>query len=103
MKLIPLFLLVTLISGCAGIAQKGALNSAYSNFEDGDYEDVIQLTSQADNFKEPTHEMKAEIIYLRALALEKLGREDEATGLFTYLSEDYKDTQYGYMAIEKLR
>ena len=102
MKLIPILLMVALISGCAGLAQKGALNNAYSNYEDGEYEDVIQLTSQAENFHEPTHEMKAEIIYLRALALEKMGRTDEATGLFNYLSQEFKDTQYGYMAIEKL-
>ncbi|WP_419175379.1 hypothetical protein [Desulfosediminicola sp.] len=96
-----LFVSIT-ISGCTGMAQKGALSRAYSNFEDGDYEDVVELTNRAENYQEPTHQMKSEIIYLKALALEKLGRDSEAHGLFKYLSQEFNDTQYGFMAKEKI-
>jgi outer membrane protein assembly factor BamD (BamD/ComL family) len=101
-RVIFLLLISITISGCAGMAQQGALSRAYSNFQDGDYEDVIELTSNAERYQEPTHQMKAEIIYLKALALEKLGREKEAQGLFKYLSQEFIDTQYGFMAKEKL-
>ena len=35
-------------------------------------EDVLALTSQAENYREPSHELKAGLLFLRALALEKL-------------------------------
>lgn len=95
-------LLIFLI-GCSGMAQKGALGRAYSNYKKGDYEDVLALTSQAENFKEPSHELKAEILFLRALALEKLERVEEAQGIFKFLSINFKDTEYGFRAKEKLK
>jgi len=91
------------LCGCSTMAQRGALSRAYSNYEDGDYEDVLAFTSQAEKYQEPSHEMKAEIIYLKGLALEKLERNGEAQGIFKYLSEKFSDTQYGFMAKEKIK
>ena len=102
MKYIIVLLIVVFLNGCAGMAQIGSIRNAYDKFHAGEFEEVIQLTSQAEYFQDPTHEMKAEIVYLRALTFEKMGRNEEAAGLFTYLSEDFHDTQYGYMATQKL-
>ena len=89
--------------GCTGMAQKGALGRAYSNYKKGDYEDVLALTSQAENFKEPSHQLKAEILFLRALALEKLGRDKEAQGIFKFLAANFSDTEHGFRAKEKIK
>ncbi|MBW2367633.1 MAG: hypothetical protein JRH15_07090 [Deltaproteobacteria bacterium] len=47
--------------------------------------------------------MKAEILFLKALALEKLERHEESQGIFKYLSDKYNDTEYGYKAKEKIK
>jgi len=78
------------------------LNKAYKSYESGEYGSVILLTSQAENYEKPTHNMKAEIIFLKALALEKMGRIDEAQGIYRYLSSEFNNTEYGYKADEKL-
>jgi len=103
-KNIIFFMLAILISGCSStLAQRGALSKAYSSYDDGNYEDVLALTSRAENYEEPSREMKAEIVFLKALALEKLEKQDEALGLYKYLSEQFGDTQYGYKAKEKIK
>lgn len=102
-KITVMFVLIVFIIGCASTAQKGALGLAYKNYKKGDYEDVLKWTSQAENTKEPSREMKAEILFLKALALEKLERHDESQGTFKYLSEKFNDTEYGYRAKEKIK
>jgi hypothetical protein len=87
---------------CAGMAQKGAMGLAYRNYEHGNYEDVLELTSQAQHYKEPSHELMAEVLFLRALALEKLEREQEAQGMFKFIANNFNDTEYGYRAKEKI-
>lgn len=85
------------------MAQRGALSNAYRSYENGNYEEVLAITSRAENYKEPSKEMRAEIIFLKALALEKLEKQEEALGLFKYLAEQFADTQYGYQAMEKIK
>ena len=45
----------------------------------------------------------AEILFLRALALEKLGRDQEAQGVFKFIANNFMDTEYGYRAKEKVK
>ncbi len=101
------FILICILAfglfGCASAAQKGALSRAYSNYESGDYEDVLELTARAESYQEPSPEMKAEILFLKAMALEKLGKNKEAIGLFRYLAENHGSTQYGFMAKERIK
>ncbi len=106
-KLTLLIIASLLMTGCAtsgtstGTVNK-YLNKAYESYEIAEYGNVILLTSQAENYEKPSHNMKAEIIFLKALALEKLGRNDEAHGIYRYLSAEFNNTEYGYKADEKL-
>ena len=88
---------------CGGMAQNGAMMRAYNNYKKGDYEDVLKLTSQAQSYKQPSHVKMAEILFLRALALEKLGRDQEARGVFKFIANNFMDTEYGYRAKEKVK
>ena len=88
---------------CGGMAQNGAMMRAYNNYKKGDYEDVLKLTSQAQSYKQPSHVKMAEILFLRALALEKLGRDQEAQGVFKFIANNFMDTEYGYRAKEKVK
>lgn len=100
-KILLLFVSVALIAGRAS-AQKGALSRAYGNYKKGDYEDVIALTSRAENYGGPSRSMRAEILFLMAMALEKLGRHSEAQGVLKFISDKFGDTAYGYRAGAKV-
>ncbi len=89
--------------GCSGAAQRGALSRAYHSYNDGDYEDVLRLTSQAQSYKKPTYYLNAQILFLKAMALEKLERDKEALGVFKFLADHYSDTKYGEKAKEKIK
>ncbi|QHI69923.1 tetratricopeptide repeat protein [Tichowtungia aerotolerans] len=103
MKYISAAIIALLLCGCASMAQKGALVRAYKNYEKRDYEDVISLVAMSESYKTPTPELKSELAYLKAIALEKLGRKDEAQGIFLYLTEQFPDSEYAYRAKEKLK
>jgi tetratricopeptide (TPR) repeat protein len=102
MKIILIASLAIITFGCASTIQKGAINLAYSNFEDRDYEDTLQYISQAENEKQPSAELKAELTYLKAQTYEKMGNYDKAQGLYEYLKEQHSKSQYGYLASKKL-
>ncbi len=102
-KITVILVMLAFISGCSASAQKGAIGFAYSNYQKGDYEDVLTITERAQSYKEPSHEVKAEILFLRALALEKLERHNEAQEIFKLLADKFNDTEYGYRAIEILK
>ena len=102
-KILAAFALMIVCMSCGGLAQDGAMIRAYKNFEKGDYEDVLTLTGQAQSYKEPSRELKAEILFLRGLAFEKLGRNQEAEGVFKFIAANFMDTEYGYKAEEKIK
>jgi len=88
--------------GCAS-AQRGAIVRARSSIEKEKYEIALKRLSSAENYVKPTPELKAEIIYLRAICYEGLERYNEAIGALKYIIDKYPDTSYGYQAKEKLR
>lgn len=102
MKKVYLVLLVSLIFGCASQVQRGAIRLAYSNFNDRDYEDTLKYISQAENVQHTTPELKAELTYLKAQTYEKMGEYEKAESLYKYLSEQHKESQYGYLAAKRL-
>ena len=62
-------MLVTLtlsLSGCASLIQSTSVTEAYKKFEHQEYEQTLALIARAENVKETTPEMKAELIYLKA-------------------------------------
>jgi len=104
-----MILTVFILTGCASTSSTSStgtvntyLDQAYEAYENADYGSVILLTSKAENYEKPSHNMKAEIIFLKALSLDKLGRTDEAQGIYRYLSAEFGNTEYGYKADEKL-
>lgn len=102
MKKIILIVAASLVIGCASQVQKGSIQLAYSNFEARDYDDTLMYISQAENAQHTTPELKAELTYLKAQAYEKMGEYEKANGLYLYLSEQHKESQYGYLAAKRL-
>ena len=102
MKKVLVLSLVIVLSACASQVQKGAITLAYSNFEDRDYEDTLIYINQAENAKETSAELKAELTYLKARTYEKMGKYSDAKALYGYLVEQHPQSQYSYLAKEKL-
>lgn len=101
-KALLVTMLVSLTVGCASTAQKGALGLAYKNYQEGDFEEAVLWSSRAMGPNELPHARKAEVLFLKALSLEKLGRQYEAEAVFRFLSDGFPETEYGYRAKEKL-
>lgn len=104
MKKIVLISIMLLAAGCSSATmQKASVSLAYSNFDDGDYQDTLYYISQAENEQKPTPELKAELAYLKAQTYEKMGEKRKAIGLYEYLRDRHSKSQYGYLARKRLK
>jgi hypothetical protein len=92
-----------LMFGCSQSMIRGGIANAYSNYDGGDYEDALFWISQVENREGVSHVTKGEMLFLKALTLEKLNRAEESQGIYKYLVEAFSDTEYGYKAKEKLK
>lgn len=98
LMLVNLFLL----TACTGLIQSTSISEAYKKFEAQDFKQTLELISRAENFKETTPEMKAELTYLKANSYESLGQKTIANALYEYLVKEHKGSQYSYLARKKL-
>ena len=98
-----LLLALTLcLTACAGMIQTASISEAYKKYERQEFERTLELITRAENAKETTPEMKAELTYLKAQTHECLVQQEMANTLYEYLVEQHKDSQYGYLASKKV-
>ena len=97
-----LLTLTLFVTACAGTIQNASISEAYKKYELQQFERTLELITRAENARETSPEMKAELTYLKAQAHESLGATKIANTLFEYLVEQHKDSQYGYLASKKL-
>lgn len=102
MKKVLLLALTLFVTACASTIQSASLSEAYKKYELQEFERTLELITRAENAKEPTPEMKAELTYLKAQTHESLGQQKIAHTLYEYLAEEHKGSQYGYLASNKL-
>ena len=87
--------------GCA-TAQKGNVMRAQFAAERGHYQYALNRLREAEYLGEPGPMVKAEIVYLKGICYDGLGRYADAKGSFQYVAEQFPNTEYGYQAKEKL-
>lgn len=103
MRYIFIIGMTIVILGCSANTMRTAtITEAYKEFKSEDYEETLELITLAENIKGITPEIKAELTYLKAQTYEKLGEHDKAATLYTYLSDQHANSQYGYLAAKKL-
>ena len=102
MQKVILLAFTILIAACAGTIQSASISEAYKKYELEDYEQTLELITQAENIRATTPEMKAELTYLKAQVLENMGQQQIADTLYQYLAEEHQDSQYCYLARERL-
>jgi len=75
---------------------------AQNGIKDGDYEFSLRRLSEAEKYTIPKPDVLAEIAYLKGVCYEGLHKPDEARAMFKYVADHFANTDYGYMAKEKL-
>ena len=101
--LIILELMLALVGGfgCAS-AQKGNVMRAQFAAERGHYQYALNRLNEAEHLIEPEPLVKAEIVYLKGVCYQGLGRNADAKGSFQFVAEQFPNTEYGYQAKERL-
>ena len=102
MKVILLVAVAFLVTACASTIQSASVSEAYKTFERQDYSRTLELITRAENVKDTSAEMKAELSYLKAQTYENLGEHETANALFEYLVEEHANSQYAYLATDRL-
>lgn len=92
-----------ILVGCMGMAQQGAISQAYRLFEKGECEKVYQKLSQAESYKDTNPELQSEITFLRSMCLEREKKYDEAVALYTFIIDNFPNSEYGYRALGRIR
>ena len=100
-KLLLTLATVLLVTGCA--TQRTDKAIAYNKFEDGNYAQTIEWIRRAESREGLTSESQAELTYLEALSLEKMGEYDSSQKLFTYLVNHHAESKYAYLASSKIK
>ncbi|MFT5395078.1 MAG: hypothetical protein ACI85N_000259 [Gammaproteobacteria bacterium] len=100
-KILILFFII-FVTACASTIQSASISEAYKKYEAQEFNRTLELITRAENAKETTPEMKAEITYLKAQTHESLGQQKIANTLYEYLAEEHKNSQFGYLASKKL-
>jgi len=102
-KLTILGLMVALLGtfGCA-TAQKGNVMRAQFAADRGHYQYALNRLNEVEHLIEPEPAVKAEIVYLKGVCYEGLGRSADAKGSFQYVADQFPNTEYGYQAKGKL-
>ncbi|MDR2673650.1 MAG: hypothetical protein LBC18_01980 [Opitutaceae bacterium] len=95
---LALVLALPVLAGCASLAQLGAMHSAQRSIAKGKYEAALLNLFQAEKYKAPDGELRAEIAFLRGRCHEGLGREAEAIAIYQYTADTFPTTSHGYQA-----
>jgi Flp pilus assembly protein TadD len=98
---VGLALVMVATFGCA-TAQKGNVMRAQFAAEKGHYQYALNRLNEAEHLIEPAPQVKAEIVYLKGVCYEGLGRYADARGSFQFVAEQFPNTEFGYQAKEKL-
>gem|GEM_PF-1683261 len=97
-----LILAGALLGGCGTFMQGGAMNLAYAYMNKGQFDRALGELTAAERYAPPDYALNAEIAFLRAQCLDRLGRWGEALGAYSYAAEKYPDTTQGRQAATRL-
>lgn len=101
----PIFILCLAIemfcSGCAFV-QQGAIERAQDGIKKKNYVFALERLKEAESYTTPTPAVGAQIDYMKGVCYEEMDSPDEANAMFKFVADRYPDTEYGYMAKEKL-
>ena len=89
-------------SACCGTSQSGNLVRANSRYANGNYTGTIELADFILGQGPVTPEIGAQAGLLKAISLERLGRNAEAIAIYRYIAENYRGSISGAQASGRL-
>lgn len=100
MRILIIILTFSILSGCATAASKGSILRAESNLNKGDYQDVISIAESSMRAYRSTYTdaQKAEMLFLKAQAYQKLDDLDGFLVTLTYIIEEFPETEHAHRA-----
>lgn len=90
------------LTGCSGVIQIGSVSEAYKSYDRQKYEKTLTLISRAESIGATTPGLEAKLTYLKAQTYEQMGEAETAETLYEYLRDQHSDSQYGYLAAQRL-
>lgn len=75
---------------------------AYQEMDQGHFDRALGKLSEAESYAPPGPALSAEIAFLRAQCVDRMGRVDEAIGAYSHTAEKYPDSIYGRQALSRL-
>lgn len=102
-RILVLLTLATFLSGCANFANTATLTKARQQANNQAYPEALKLVAQSEGMRGIPTEGRLSMVFLKAEIHERQGDRDTAVALYLFLCERHTDSQYGYLARQKLR
>ena len=96
-------LLVLLAVSCYGTARSGHLGSAERALAKNDCEAALSSVGTAESLGTPSQQELVQISFIRAQCFDRMGRLDDALGLYEYVAENDPSSPSGFRARERAR
>lgn len=91
-----------LLLGCGNMVKSGAIVEAQSALNKNNYNEALENIDIAETFGDPSEAINAKLHYLRAQALEGLGRLGEAVHSYRYVVEQHSSSAYAGPSQQRL-
>ena len=102
MRTVLMLFVSFLLLGCGNMVKSGAIVEAQRALNKKNYNEALENTDIAETFGDPSGEINAKLHYLRAQALEGLGRLGEAVHSYRYVVEQYSSSAYAGPSQQRL-
>lgn len=103
MKIVLMLSMIFLLSGCSNIVKRGAIVEAQNSLNSNNYKGAIEYIDIAESWGDPLSSAKAaKLHYLRAQALEGMGRRQEAISMYSYVIQQYSSSAYARPSRQRL-
>lgn len=91
------------LTACGSMAKNGAQSRAFNNYQEGEYQDTIDIVERALRSYEYSDEDKARLLYLKALSYDRLGDSKTAFVTLTYIVFKFPETEFGFRANAEIK
>jgi hypothetical protein len=101
----PIFsLCLTALIFCSGCvtAQRGTVLRAEAAMADDKYDVALRRLNLAESYSQTPPVVGAQLHYLKGICYENLHQPGEAKAMFKFVADHFPDTDYGYLAKEKI-
>ena len=101
-KTVLILFVSILLTSCGNLIKNGAIVEAQQALDRSAYADALESTDIAETFGDLSAVETARLYYLRAQALEGLGRQEDAIATYQYVIDQHGNSPYANLSRKKL-